>query len=35
MSYVLKDLLKYMVEKDASDIYITEEGVTPMFRVEG
>ena len=28
------DLLKYMVEKDASDIYITE-GCAPMFRVEG
>ncbi len=34
MSYVLKDLLKYMVEKDASDIYLTE-GVSPMFRIEG
>ncbi len=28
------DLLRYMVEKDASDIYITE-GCAPMFRVEG
>lgn len=26
--------LKYMVEKDASDIYITV-GVPPMFRIEG
>jgi twitching motility protein PilU len=30
----LKELLRYMVEKDASDIYLTE-GATPMFRIEG
>ncbi|MBW7998106.1 MAG: PilT/PilU family type 4a pilus ATPase [Candidatus Glassbacteria bacterium] len=29
-----KGLLKYMVDNDASDIYITE-GCPPMFRVEG
>ncbi len=29
-----KDLLRYMVDQDASDIYITE-GCPPMFRVEG
>jgi twitching motility protein PilU len=30
----LKELLNYMVETDASDIYLTE-GATPMFRIEG
>lgn len=30
----LKVLLKYMVDTDASDIYLTE-GITPMFRIEG
>jgi twitching motility protein PilU len=30
----LKKLLKYMIEKDASDIYLTV-GLPPMFRVEG
>lgn len=34
MSVVLKDLLRYMVDNDASDIYLTE-GITPMFRIEG
>jgi twitching motility protein PilU len=34
MSYILKDLLHYMVERDASDIYLTD-GAAPMFRVEG
>lgn len=34
MSVVLKDLLQYMVDNDASDIYLTE-GITPMFRIEG
>lgn len=34
MPIILKDLLKYMVEKDASDIYITE-GLPSMFRIEG
>ncbi len=29
-----KDLLRYMVDQDASDIYITD-GCPPMFRVEG
>src|SRR3990167_4697226 len=28
------DLLKHMVEKDASDIYITADS-PPMFRIEG
>ena len=28
------DLLRYMVDNDASDIYITE-GCQPMFRVSG
>ncbi len=32
--FVIDDLLEYMVEKDASDIYITT-GLPPMFRVEG
>jgi twitching motility protein PilU len=30
----LEEFLKYMVEKDASDIYLTV-GVPPMFRIEG
>jgi twitching motility protein PilU len=30
----IKDYLKYMVERDASDIYLTE-GLPPMFRIEG
>lgn len=30
----IKEYLKYMVEKDASDIYLTE-GLPPMFRIEG
>lgn len=30
----IEELLKLMVEKDASDIYITV-GVTPAYRVEG
>lgn len=34
MATDVKDLLRYMVEKDASDIYITE-GIPPMFRIEG
>jgi twitching motility protein PilU len=31
---ILMDYLKHMVEKDASDIYITT-GLPPMFRIEG
>jgi twitching motility protein PilU len=31
---VLVEYLKYMVEKDASDIYLTV-GLPPMFRIEG
>jgi twitching motility protein PilU len=34
MKYDLDKLLKHMVEKDASDIYITTS-LPPMFRVEG
>lgn len=34
MIEMLKKLLAYMVEKNASDIYLTE-GVPPMFRIEG
>jgi twitching motility protein PilU len=34
MCAILKKLLEYMVEKDASDIYLTE-GLPPMFRIEG
>ncbi len=30
----LRSLLQHMVDKDASDIYLTE-GITPMFRIEG
>jgi twitching motility protein PilU len=33
-SAFLLDLLHYMVENDASDIYLTQ-GITPMFRIEG
>jgi len=29
----LKDLLQYMVDRDASDIYLTE-ALPPMFRIE-
>ena len=34
MSSFLRSLLQHMVDKDASDIYLTE-GITPMFRIEG
>ena len=34
MEELLKKYLAYMVEKDASDIYLTE-GITSMFRIEG
>jgi twitching motility protein PilU len=34
MEELLKEYLVHMVEKDASDIYLTE-GITPMFRIEG
>ncbi|MBN2288283.1 MAG: type IV pili twitching motility protein PilT, partial [Candidatus Glassbacteria bacterium] len=34
MTMEFMDLLRYMVQKDASDIYITA-GCPPMFRVEG
>ncbi len=30
----IEDLLKIMVEKDASDIYLTA-GIAPAYRVEG
>ena len=31
---ILNEYLKYMVEKDASDIYLTA-GIPPSFRIEG
>ncbi len=34
MSTFLKGLMQYMVDQDASDIYLTE-GLPPMFRIEG
>jgi len=34
MAVILKELLRYMVDTNASDIYLTE-GITPMFRIEG
>lgn len=34
MRYTIDDLLRYMVEHEASDIYITT-GLPPMFRIEG
>ena len=34
MEELLREYLTYMVQKDASDIYLTE-GLTPMFRIEG
>ncbi len=34
MSSFFMDLLQYMVDKDASDIYLTQ-GVPPMFRIQG
>ena len=34
MALEIKDLLKIMIEKDASDVYITVDS-PPMFRVEG
>jgi twitching motility protein PilU len=34
MSTFLKGLMQYMVDNDASDIYLTE-GLPPMFRIEG
>ena len=34
MSAFFMDLLQHMVDRDASDIYLTQ-GITPMFRIEG
>ena len=30
----IRDILKVMVERNASDIYLTE-GLPPMYRIEG
>ena len=34
MSAFFMDLLRHMVDGDASDIYLTQ-GITPMFRIQG